>query len=209
LLILDNHGSHISYAAVRYCRSHSIELLTLPPHTTHKWQPLDVCFFGPLKSKYSDYLVKWFSEHQRTNPKIEDIPAIFKFAFVDAAKPETAVNGFRKTGLWQHNLETGEWGPNKHTFDAEFIDEDSDAEDLPPGSPAGESPPDSPPESPPSSPAESPPDSPPESPPDSPPESPPNYSPQSPPTSPPQSPPTSPPRSPPTSPPRSPPNFPL
>ncbi|CAG7722302.1 unnamed protein product [Allacma fusca] len=53
------------------------------------------------------------------------------------------------------NLETGEWGPNKHTFDADFIDEDSDADDLPPGSPP-ESPPDSPPESPPDSPPESP-----------------------------------------------------
>ncbi|CAG7724212.1 unnamed protein product, partial [Allacma fusca] len=33
LLILDNHSSHISYLAVKYCMENNIELLTLPPHT--------------------------------------------------------------------------------------------------------------------------------------------------------------------------------
>ncbi|CAG7727543.1 unnamed protein product, partial [Allacma fusca] len=62
LLILDNHSSHVSFQAVSYCRRHHINLLTSPPHTTHKLQPCDVSFFGPLKNKYSQYLVRWLSE---------------------------------------------------------------------------------------------------------------------------------------------------
>jgi len=52
LLILDNHTSHLSLAAIEYCRKHSIVMLTLPPHGSHMMQPLDVTFLhslGPLK----------------------------------------------------------------------------------------------------------------------------------------------------------------
>lgn len=49
LLILDNHTSHISLQIYNFCKSNGIALLTLPPHTSHRLQPLDVTFFGPLK----------------------------------------------------------------------------------------------------------------------------------------------------------------
>ncbi|XP_015121212.1 uncharacterized protein LOC107043997 [Diachasma alloeum] len=49
LVILDNHDSHGSLAAFDYCRGNGIFLLSLPPHTSHRTQPLDVSFFGPLK----------------------------------------------------------------------------------------------------------------------------------------------------------------
>jgi hypothetical protein len=50
LLILDNHVSHCTLAAVVFCRENHITLLSLPPHSSHKLQPLDVGFFGPLKA---------------------------------------------------------------------------------------------------------------------------------------------------------------
>jgi hypothetical protein len=50
LLIDDNHVSHMSLMAIDYCREHNVTLLTLPPHGTHRIQPLDVTFFGPFKT---------------------------------------------------------------------------------------------------------------------------------------------------------------
>jgi hypothetical protein len=50
MLILDNHVSHCILAAVVFCRENYITLLSLPPHGSHKLQPLDVGFFGPLKT---------------------------------------------------------------------------------------------------------------------------------------------------------------
>ncbi|KAH9628457.1 hypothetical protein HF086_005910 [Spodoptera exigua] len=50
LLILDNYLAHTSLAAVKFCRQNNIHLLTIPPHSTHKMQPLDRCFFSPLKN---------------------------------------------------------------------------------------------------------------------------------------------------------------
>ncbi|XP_044598416.1 MFS-type transporter clz9-like [Cotesia glomerata] len=50
LMLLDNHSSHISLEAVNYAREQNIIMLTLPPHGSHKLQPLDRSFFGPLKA---------------------------------------------------------------------------------------------------------------------------------------------------------------
>ena len=49
LLIMDGHGSHITANVIAYCMEHAIDLLILPPHTSHKLQPLDVSVFSPLK----------------------------------------------------------------------------------------------------------------------------------------------------------------
>lgn len=49
LLVLDNHESHISLKAYEFCRKNFIHVLTLPPHTSHRMQPLDLTFHGPLK----------------------------------------------------------------------------------------------------------------------------------------------------------------
>ena len=49
LIVLDEHHSHKTLDAVNYARAHGIELVILPPHCTHKIQPLDRCFFKSLK----------------------------------------------------------------------------------------------------------------------------------------------------------------
>jgi len=49
LLILDNHFSHISLKAIELCKNSGVHWLTLPPHTSHKLQPLDWCVYGPFK----------------------------------------------------------------------------------------------------------------------------------------------------------------
>jgi hypothetical protein len=53
LLILDNHISHCSIEAVFFHREHHITLLSLPPHASHRLQPSDGGFFGPLKEAYA------------------------------------------------------------------------------------------------------------------------------------------------------------
>jgi hypothetical protein len=46
---MDGHGSHISANVIAYCMKHAIDSLTLPPHTSHMLQPLDVSVFASLK----------------------------------------------------------------------------------------------------------------------------------------------------------------
>jgi hypothetical protein len=61
LLLLDNHCSHISLEAIEYARSHHIDMLTFPPHCSHKLQPLDRCIFGPLKTAYYKACDDWMA----------------------------------------------------------------------------------------------------------------------------------------------------
>lgn len=53
LIICDGHDSHISAKMVNYCIQNHIDLLLLPPHSSHLMQPLDVAIFGPLKRAIS------------------------------------------------------------------------------------------------------------------------------------------------------------
>lgn len=50
LLILDGHCSHTKCIEVHdYATQQGIIMLSLPPHTTHKLQPLDVAFLNLYK----------------------------------------------------------------------------------------------------------------------------------------------------------------
>jgi hypothetical protein len=46
---MDGHGSHITANVIAHRMEHAIDLLILPPHTSHVLQPLDVSVFSPLK----------------------------------------------------------------------------------------------------------------------------------------------------------------
>jgi hypothetical protein len=67
ILFLDGHKSHVSAQAVEYCSQVGIELVCLPPHSTHRLQPLDTHFNKGLKSKWSANL----AEFLRNNSKVQ------------------------------------------------------------------------------------------------------------------------------------------
>lgn len=49
VLLLDNHGSHLTYDFLKFCEDHRIIPFYLPPHMTHYLQPLDDVPFQQLK----------------------------------------------------------------------------------------------------------------------------------------------------------------
>lgn len=118
LLILDNHSSHISLTAVDYCKSSGIVLLTLPPHTSHKLQPLDRCLYGPLKRHFSKGMDDWM----RTNPgravTIYEVGKLAGTAFNLTMTPNKISSGFRVTGIFPLNsqiFEDHEFAPAEVT----------------------------------------------------------------------------------------------
>lgn len=64
LLLLDNHSSHLSVKAITYCKENGIVLLSLPPHCSHKLQPLDCSVYGPFKKLINTASDAWM----RMNP---------------------------------------------------------------------------------------------------------------------------------------------
>ena len=56
LMILDNHASHFSEGAIRFCKENYITLLSFPPHCSHEMQPLDKSVYGPFELYYDHAL---------------------------------------------------------------------------------------------------------------------------------------------------------
>ncbi|CAH2097657.1 unnamed protein product [Euphydryas editha] len=103
LLILDNHCSHQSLSAFEFCRENGIYILSLPPHTFHKMQPLDVTFYGPLKSAYSRECDLFMKMHPFEKITHDHLAPIFNKAYTRVATMEKAVKGFEVTGIYPLN----------------------------------------------------------------------------------------------------------
>ena len=54
LLVLDGHYSHTrNLEVITIARENFVHIVCLPPHSTHKMQPLDVAFMSPFKTYYA------------------------------------------------------------------------------------------------------------------------------------------------------------
>ncbi|CAH4028318.1 unnamed protein product [Pieris brassicae] len=83
LLIIDNHATHISLSVYEYCKSNHIHMLSLPPHTSHRMQPLD-------------------PSSRKDNP---DVASLVRKAFNNVASISKGESGFRSTGIFPLNPE--------------------------------------------------------------------------------------------------------
>lgn len=101
LLLLDGHSTHTkSIELIDMARENNVHLLCFPPHCTHRMQPLDVAFMAPLSNYYSQEARKWMQSHPGRVITINQIGELYGAAFMKAASVETAVNAFRKTGIF-------------------------------------------------------------------------------------------------------------
>ena len=76
-------------------------LFTLPAHATDFLQPLDICFFGPLKSQFRDICKKsqlCNSSGQIT--KRHNIPTLLKYVLEKGGFEALAETAFRKAGIF-------------------------------------------------------------------------------------------------------------
>jgi hypothetical protein len=71
LLLLDGHGSHLTARFIAFYIDKNIDLVCLPPHTSHLLQPLDVGVFSPLKRALLAKIEKLFCLDTRRIPRIE------------------------------------------------------------------------------------------------------------------------------------------
>lgn len=103
LLLLDNHSSHCSLNVYNFCKERGIIILTIPPHTSHRVQPLDVTFYGPLKSAYNSECDKFMRNNpgEKITPNI--VADLFNKAFGRVATIEKATKGFEVTGIFPVN----------------------------------------------------------------------------------------------------------
>ena len=105
VLLVDGHSSHKSLEAQIYAKDNGIVLFCFPPHTTHRLQPLDVSFFGPLTTYYNQELNSWLKTHPGRVVTQFQIAKIFRIAYSKSATIQNAEHGFAATGIFPLNPE--------------------------------------------------------------------------------------------------------
>lgn len=103
ILIMDNHESHITVNSLEFSKANGIILLTLPPHTSGKLQPLDKTVYKSLKSNYNIACNEWMISNPGRPISIYDIAGLFGRAYLKSFTPENISNGFKFTGIWPLN----------------------------------------------------------------------------------------------------------
>lgn len=100
LLILDGHLTHTKNLNVlNKAKENNVIILCLPPHTTHKLQPLDVGVMYPFNTFMDQALEKWMNNNPGRIVTTFQISRIFSEAYLKSSVPNNAINGFRKTGI--------------------------------------------------------------------------------------------------------------
>ena len=100
ILIMDNHDSHLGYDALQLAKSNGIQVITLPPHTSNKTQPLDRSVFGPMKVYFNQAADSWMMRNPGKTLSIFNIAQLVGEAWTKAATPQNILAGFKVSGIW-------------------------------------------------------------------------------------------------------------
>jgi hypothetical protein len=100
LLIVNGHGSHLTFEFLEYCEAHRILVSVFPPHSTHTLQPLNVVCFKPLSGAYTHQLTRHLHRSQGLVPlKKGDFFLLFWEAWSSSITQKLALKSFKSTGI--------------------------------------------------------------------------------------------------------------
>ncbi|KAF2900936.1 hypothetical protein ILUMI_05249 [Ignelater luminosus] len=103
LLIYDNYESHIFLATVENARKFGVDILMLPPHCSHRMQPLDVSVFGPFKSYYNAAVDSWMLRNPGIPMTIYQVAECVSEAHPKAFTAANIIAGFKRSGIYPLN----------------------------------------------------------------------------------------------------------
>ena len=75
-------------------------MLTVPPHTTQKLQPLDRSVMYPLKAFYDRESAIFMTQHKCKTIPMYNVSELCGKAYPKALTPENIISGFRSTGIF-------------------------------------------------------------------------------------------------------------
>lgn len=107
LLIIDRHLSHLSVKFLEFCLNYNIHLLSLPLHSTHILQPLDVGLFSPLKEYYTKLLDQGTRTHPYQSLNKSDFFPLLMQARRQAFTEKNIKSAFTATGIHAFRRQQG------------------------------------------------------------------------------------------------------
>ena len=105
LLILDGHSTHKDLQVILYAKQNNVHMISLPPHTTHKLQPLDRAIMRPFKTAFNEACGNWMQKYGKLGLKItdKDICSLVNTAFTAICRMDLAKSAFKCTGIYPFN----------------------------------------------------------------------------------------------------------
>ena len=103
VLLMDNHISHLSIDAIDMAKENGLNVLTFPPHCSHKLQPLDIGVYGPFKRYYSSLCDSWMTSNPGKPLSIYDIAELSGQAFQRSFTIENITSSFKSSGIHPYN----------------------------------------------------------------------------------------------------------
>ena len=100
---MDNQESRLSIAAIDKAKDLGIVLLTIPPKTSPKLQPLNVSVYGPFKTGCNIAMDNWMRTNPGKNVTIYEVSSLVKEAQMVAMTPRNILSGFCSSGNWPYN----------------------------------------------------------------------------------------------------------
>ena len=105
LLILNGHNSHVTLKVVQKCREVGLDLLTLPSHTSHRLQSLDVGVFAPFKRYFKRYRDAWSVNNKGKEASKQTLAMWVSKGLERALTRRNIAIGFRSIGIFPLNPE--------------------------------------------------------------------------------------------------------
>ena len=104
LLIVDGHKSHLyNLPFYEAMRANGIEVLTIPPHTSHVLQPLDSIPFAQFKKNWEKNLRRYNIAHSGRSLNKVDFWEVFSPSWNQAMTMKNIMAGFRNTGIYPYD----------------------------------------------------------------------------------------------------------
>ena len=103
--MLDGHKAHLTLEVVSKAKKHGLDMLTLPSHTLHGVQSLDVFCFKLFKVAFRAYKNLWTMKHHRVRVTKETLANWVTLALKKSLIAKNIQGDFRGAGIWPLNLE--------------------------------------------------------------------------------------------------------
>ena len=86
-------------------KDNGITFVTIPPHTSHKLQPVDVSVYYPFEEYFAQAMDDWMRSNPGEMVRINHISQFVKHAMIHSMTPNNILAGFQKTGIFPLNTE--------------------------------------------------------------------------------------------------------
>ena len=100
LLIMDGASSHLNPITIEKAAKEDVLLFCLPPHSTHKTQPLDKGCFWPLKAAWRQECHNYLTQNPGKVVTQYQFSRLFKNAWVTGMTMKNIISGFKVTGIY-------------------------------------------------------------------------------------------------------------